>query len=67
MKLKMSKEWLLQNIDKEDKAIVSAGSFSLGKLDALDESTGSQQEVQQQSRPDKPTLEKLAKKIRKKA
>lgn len=37
MKLKMTKEWLLKNIDKEDKAIVSAGSFCLGKLDALEE------------------------------
>jgi len=37
MKLKMTKEWLMKNLDKEDKAIVSAGSFSCSKLDALDE------------------------------
>ncbi len=37
MKLKMTKEWLMKNLDKEDKAVVSAGSFSCSKLDALDE------------------------------
>jgi transcriptional regulator with XRE-family HTH domain len=37
MKLKMSKEWFMKNLDKEDKAIVSAGSFSCSKLDALNE------------------------------
>jgi len=35
MKLKMTKEWLLKNVEKEDKAIVSAGSFCLGKLETL--------------------------------
>ncbi len=45
MKLKMTKEWLLKNIDKEDKAIVSAGSFCLGKLDALEELSKEKKEV----------------------
>lgn len=45
MKLKMTKEWLLKNIDKEDNAIVSAGSFCIGKLDALEEFSKERKEV----------------------
>jgi hypothetical protein len=37
MKLKITKDWFMKNLEKEDKAIVSAGSFSCSKLDALDE------------------------------
>ena len=35
MKLKMSKEWFLKNIAAEDKAIVSAGLFSMDKLNGI--------------------------------
>lgn len=37
MKLKMTKEWLLKNIDKEDKAIVSAGGLSGSTQDMLEQ------------------------------
>jgi HTH-type transcriptional regulator, competence development regulator len=37
MKLDITKEWFEKNLDKEDKAIVSAGSFCASKLDALEQ------------------------------
>jgi HTH-type transcriptional regulator, competence development regulator len=37
MKLDITKEWFEKNLDKEDKAIVSAGSFSASKLDGLEQ------------------------------
>lgn len=46
MKFKMNKDWLLNNIQKEEKAISSAGSFCLGKLDALEELSKQQREVE---------------------
>jgi len=32
MKMKMTKDWFLKNIDREDKAIVSAGTFCVSQL-----------------------------------
>ena len=51
MELGMAMEWLLKHIDKEVKAIVSAGSFCLGKLVSLEELSEQQKEADEPANP----------------